>query len=103
MMKTFLTIILISIFGSAIASKPDSLRVGLFGQVKIYKPAAEPKQVILFISGDGGWNLGVVDMAIAFTGMNAMVVGIDITRYYKNLQKTVSECYYPASDFENLK
>ena len=102
MMKTFLTIILISIFGSAIASKPDSLRVGIFGQVKIYKPAAEPKQVILFISGDGGWNLGVVDMAIAFTGMNAMVVGIDITRYYKNLQKTVSECYYPASDFENL-
>jgi type IV secretory pathway VirJ component len=102
MKKTFLTIILISIFGSIIAIKPDSLNIGVFGQVKIYKPVAEPKQLILFISGDGGWNLGVVDMAIAFTGMNAMVVGIDITRYFKNLQKTVSECYYPASDFENL-
>jgi type IV secretory pathway VirJ component len=102
MTKILLTILLLTTFASAIASKPDSLNYGIFGQVKIYKPASEPKQVILFISGDGGWNLGVVDMAIAFTGMDAMVVGIDITRYYKNLQKTVSECYYPASDFENL-
>lgn len=93
---------LIFLTGSAIASKPDSLNYGLFGQVKIYKPVSEPKQVILFISGDGGWNLGVVDMAIAFEGMDAMVVGIDITTYFRNLQKTVSECYYPASDFENL-
>jgi type IV secretory pathway VirJ component len=102
MTKAFLTILLITTFASAIASKPDSLNYSIFGQVKIYKPASEPKQVILFISGDGGWNMGVVDMAIAFTGMDALVVGIDITRYYKNLQKTSSECYYPASDFENL-
>ncbi|HEY5469476.1 MAG TPA: AcvB/VirJ family lysyl-phosphatidylglycerol hydrolase [Bacteroidales bacterium] len=102
MIKTLLTLILVLLFSSAIASKPDSLKVGSFGVVKIYKPVSEPTEVILFISGDGGWNLGVVDMAIAFSGMNAMVVGIDITRYYKNLQKTNSECYYPASDFENL-
>jgi type IV secretory pathway VirJ component len=101
-MKSLVALILIFLSGSAVASQPDSLKVGIFGQVKIYKPVSEPSQVILFISGDGGWNLGVIDMAIAFTGMNAMVVGIDITRYYKNLQKTTSECYYPASDFENL-
>lgn len=102
MTKSILTLILIFLTGTAFAAKPDSLKVGIFGTVKIYKPASEPKQVVLFISGDGGWNLGVVDMAIAFAGMDAMVVGIDITQYYKNLQKTTSECYYPASDFENL-
>ncbi len=102
MTKTILTSLLIVLTGTAFASKPDSLKIGIFGTVKIYKPVSEPKQVVLFISGDGGWNLGVVDMAIAFTGMDAMVVGIDITQYYRNLQKTSSECYYPASDFENL-
>ena len=102
MTKTLITFILIVLTGTAFASKPDSLKIGIFGTVKIYKPASEPKQVVLFISGDGGWNLGVVDMAIALAGMDAMVVGIDITQYYKNLQKTSSECYYPASDFENL-
>ena len=75
MMKTFATLIFIILTGSAIAGQPDSLKVGIFGQVKIYKPASEPQQFILFISGDGGWNMGVVDMAIAFSGMNAMVVG----------------------------
>ncbi len=101
-MKFTLIFILLLLAGTTVANQPDSLKVGIFGQVKIYKPASEPQQLILFISGDGRWNLGVIDMAIAFTRINAMVVGIDITRYYKNLQKTVSDCYYPASDFENL-
>lgn len=102
MTKPLVALLLLFLTLTAIATPTDSLKVGIFGQVKIYKPLSEPSQVILFISGDGGWNLGVVDMAIAFTGMNTMVIGIDITRYYKNLQKSASECYYPASDFENL-
>jgi len=41
-------------------------------------------------------------MAKLFSDMNAMVVGIDIVTYFKNLRKSAVKCYYPASDFENL-
>jgi type IV secretory pathway VirJ component len=41
----------------------DTLKLPTFGQVVVCRPASPPMQVVLFISGDGGWNLGVVSMA----------------------------------------
>src|SRR5437764_3090715 len=51
------------------------LSFGRFGPVAIYRRAPHPKNVVLFISGDGGWNLGVIDMAEALAGLDALVVG----------------------------
>jgi type IV secretory pathway VirJ component len=75
---------------------------GLFGTVHIYKKPETPKQVVLFISGDGGWNLGVVDMARSLAELDSMVVGIDITHYIKELNKSEQSCSYGAADFEAL-
>jgi type IV secretory pathway VirJ component len=80
----------------------DSTWFGIFNKVKVYRGSPDPAAVVLFISGDGGWNQGVVDMARILASMDAFVVGIDIVRYYAALRKTGHECYYPASDFENL-
>jgi hypothetical protein len=41
----------------------DSIQYANFGYIAIYKPKADPDELVLFISGDGGWNLGVIDMA----------------------------------------
>lgn len=87
---------------SANANVSDSLQYGVFGKLKIYQSSVVPKELVLFISGDGGWNQGVIDMANNFVAMDAMVVGVDIRTYLKNLQKSKSPCYYPAADFENL-
>jgi type IV secretory pathway VirJ component len=103
MKKILILLVLLHLLPSkALPSGVDSLVYGAFGKVYIYKPAAEPAAIVLFVSGDGGWNEGVVDMAGIMSSMNAVVIGIDIVRYYKNLRKTAVKCYYPASDFENL-
>lgn len=83
-------------------AEETSLRFGPFGEVSLYRPPAPPAQVVLFVSGDGGWNKGVVDMARALTGLNALVVGIDINVYLDNLGKSASHCAYSAADFEAL-
>ncbi len=57
---------------------------------------------MLFVSGDGGWNLGVVDMARELARLDALVVGIDITHYLRNLASGPEKCTYPAADFEAL-
>src|SRR5579863_9354834 len=33
-----------------------------FGKVSVYRPRGEPREVVLFLSGDGGWTLGVLTM-----------------------------------------
>ena len=79
-----------------------SLSFGKFGKVFVYSQNPHPSNVVLFVSGDGGWNQGVVDMAKTLSSLDAIIVGIDITRYLRNLQNTSETCLYPSSDFEEL-
>ncbi|HEY0720867.1 MAG TPA: AcvB/VirJ family lysyl-phosphatidylglycerol hydrolase [Gammaproteobacteria bacterium] len=79
-----------------------TLAVPRFGTVHLYQPATAPKHVALFISGDGGWNLGVVGMARALTELQTLVVGIDINHYLQSLARSNSRCDYAAADFEAL-
>lgn len=84
-------------------SDPPSevLSVSGFGQVSVYAPRTAPSEVVLFVSGDGGWNLGVIPMAETLRDRGALVVGIDIRRFVKTLEST-SSCAYPAGDLERL-
>lgn len=80
----------------------SSLAFGRFGEIALYSPRGEPAQVVLFISGDGGWNLGVVDMARELERLDALVVGVDIRRLLKSIEAGGDACAYPAADFEAL-
>ena len=40
-----------------------------FGAVTVYIPEGAPRGVAIFLSGDGGWELGVVGMARALAAM----------------------------------
>jgi type IV secretory pathway VirJ component len=77
------------------------MRVPTFGTVTIYRGPNPPQQIVLFVSGDGGWNLGVVDMARRLRDAGALVVGIDIRQFMKSLEASGS-CAYPAGALEEL-
>jgi type IV secretory pathway VirJ component len=83
------------------AGQPPTLTVPAFGRVVLYAPPRPPDQVVLFISGDGGWNLGVVSMAERLRDLGALVVGIDIRTFLKNLE-SAKGCAYPAGALEEL-
>jgi len=88
--------------GMQAATWPDSLSYGAFGTVKIYKPKGVPTGVILYLSGDGGWNAGVVDMTENIVTEGAFVIGIDIRHYRHHLRVDKTQCIYPAGDLEML-
>jgi len=75
---------------------------GRFGQVSVYRGAAEPRDVVLFLSGAGGWNLDVVTMASLLADKGAVVAGIDIRHYLHELEQASEKCVSPDVDFENL-
>jgi type IV secretory pathway VirJ component len=79
-----------------------AMTFGRFGTVTVYDPPARPSRVVLFVSGDGGWNLGVVDMARRIAATGALVVGIDIRSYLRRLEASTESCVYPGADFEAL-
>ncbi len=86
----------------SLAHTEDSLRFGRFGKIFLYREKPQPAHVVLFVSGDGGWNLGVLDMAQALAHLDALVVGVDITHYLRQLEGADDQCAYPAADFEAL-
>jgi type IV secretory pathway VirJ component len=86
----------------AAAGAAETLTYGRFGQVAIYRKTPHPASVVLFFSGDGGWNLGVVDMAETLSQMDTLAVGINLPRYLKALEAGNESCSYPASDVELL-
>ena len=75
---------------------------GRFGSISIERGDGEPRDAVLFLSGDGGWNLGVVSMARRLADKGAVVAGIDIRHYLAQLEKSSEKCVSPAADFENL-
>jgi type IV secretory pathway VirJ component len=88
--------------GAAAAAPPETLTYGRFGTITLYRSAGEARDVVLFVSGDGGWNLGVLSMAERLAAKGAIVAGIDIRHYLAELEKSADKCVSPAVDFENL-
>ncbi len=100
-MRKWLLLAILLASGHASAAD-EKLEFGGFGAVTLYRESAHPAHVVLFVSGDGGWNKGVVDMARQLSALDSLVVGIDINHYLKRIAASGASCTYAAADFENL-
>jgi type IV secretory pathway VirJ component len=93
---------LVLIIESGAATPSDSVSIAPFGKVFIYKHTNTPENVVIMISGDGGWNLGVTGFSQTFSEMNCLVIGVDVQRYFKELRQRTEDCYRVVSDFVQL-
>ena len=73
-----------------------------FGKVSVYRGRGTPREVVLFLSGDGGWTLGVLSMTQRLVERGAIVAGIDNSHYLAELERSPDKCVSPAVDLENL-
>jgi type IV secretory pathway VirJ component len=88
--------------GSAAVTTLDSLTVPVFGKVFIYNRTTTPQNVIIMISSNAGWKAGAISFSETFSEMNSLVIGVDISRYFKELKTRSDECYNVATDFVQL-
>ena len=72
------------------------------GTVTIEQPAGMPRQVVIFLSGDGGWNKGVVDMARHLVAEGALVAGVDVTQVDRLAGNSRARCVGSAGMLEGL-
>lgn len=91
---------------SAVAARPameeQQVTFGRFGSVTLYHELPRSDKVAIFLSGDGGWNKGVVDMARILARQGVLVVGVDIRHFEHRLNAAKERCNYPAADLEAL-
>lgn len=72
------------------------------GTVTIEVPAGTPRHVVIFLSGDGGWNQGVVAMARHLTDDGALVAGVDVTEMERQARDSHAGCVSAAGMLEGL-
>lgn len=73
-----------------------------FGKLMIYQAADEPKGVLLFVSGVGGWNAELAAVARELAKLDYVVAGVDLDLYLSRLERAESPCSDPAADFDRL-
>jgi len=77
------------------AHDPKATRIIAYpgiGDVTIYAPQGPARGMALFLSGDGGWNLGVWDMAHTAAELGYWVAGFSTPAYLKALEASSGAC-----------
>ena len=74
------------------------------GEVYVYLPKTidDNTDVILFASGDGGWEPRVVDMVVRLQALGKIVIGFSTPEYLKRLDASSLKCAYPPQELEAL-
>jgi type IV secretory pathway VirJ component len=88
--------------GETTAAGSQIIKYGRFGDVTVYRPSGEPRDVVLFLSGGGGWEPGVAEMAQRLAGKGALVAGINSRRYMAEMENASEKCISTPVDFENF-
>ena len=75
---------------------------GLFGNVHVAAPAGEPKRTIVFVSDKNGWDARAEALASALSDDGALVLGVDLPAYVKEMLSINDKCSYPAAHVEEM-
>lgn len=70
--------VLILLSAMPVAANEETFSFGQFDKVTVYRGDGELDRIVMFFSGDRGWNLGVIDMSKNLVEENSLVIGIDI-------------------------
>lgn len=80
----------------------ETLSHGRFQNLAVYRPGGEVQRVVLFLSGEQGWNAQLSRSAQLLASQGALVAGIDSRALFADLERDGAECVFPDGDLENL-
>ncbi|MDN3673280.1 hypothetical protein QWY99_09485 [Flavobacterium branchiarum] len=86
--QILVTLLVLICFQEAVfATQKDRLAYSGFGYLTLYKPTKTVSNVIICISGDGGWNSGIEGIALHLKNENTLLIGVDIRQVFKSMKK----------------
>lgn len=67
----------------------------LFGRISVFRPAGQPRATALFLSGDGGWNVGTANIARDLAQHGILVAGVSTPVLMASLERSGAKCINP--------
>lgn len=86
----------------AAAQAAETLQYPGLGTVAVERPGGEARSFAIFLSGDGGWNQGVVAMARHLAADGVLVAGVDVTQMARTQAGGPGSCVRSAELLEGL-
>ena len=99
-LKLVATLALLAATLPAAATEP--VHFGLFGTIHTATPSGEPKRTVVLVSDSDGWNARAEDLAVGLAADGALVFGVDLPAYLKQLESINDKCSFPAAHFEEM-
>jgi type IV secretory pathway VirJ component len=75
---------------------------GRFGMVSLLKPERTPDAMVFVFSDLEGWSAAYDGVARTLAGMGAVVVGVDLPQYLRNLAASKDGCHYVIAEIEDM-
>jgi type IV secretory pathway VirJ component len=75
---------------------------GLFGNVHTAIPSGDTKRTVVLISDAAGWNARAEVLAAALAADGALVFGVDLPAYLKQMEAINDKCSFPAAHIEEM-
>jgi len=95
--------LLLTVVGVADAETvAETLETPEFGQLTIERTTDEPKGIVLFASGPGGWNADLTTVAREIADQNYVVAGIDLNAWLARLDHSEAVCIDLSAEFDRL-
>ena len=91
-----------ALMASCARDATEVLAHGRFKTVTVYHPDGNVHEVVLLLSGDGGWQPDTDRMAKVLQAHGALVLGIDEPALLASFTQGKSQCFFADGDLENL-
>ncbi|MGB2682607.1 MAG: AcvB/VirJ family lysyl-phosphatidylglycerol hydrolase [Candidatus Competibacter sp.] len=80
----------------------ETLDDAAFGKLTVYRATDEPKGVLLFASGAGGWTPDLLAAAKEMAALDYVVAAIHSADYLSRLERSDAACVDLSADFDRL-
>lgn len=100
--RTILKIALLLTLAQAAHAATTPVHFGLFGTVHTATPTGEVRRTVLLVSDTGGWDARAEALAVGLADDGALVFGVDLPAYLKQMESINDKCSFPAAHFEEM-
>lgn len=97
-----LTIFLLVVPAAWAEPAEETLDNPTFGKLMLYHASDEPKGVVLFVSGSGGWNSDLATAARQIADLDYVVAGVDVDGYLARIAQSTAACTDLSADLTQL-
>jgi len=73
-----------------------------YGAVPVFRPAGEPSQVVILLSGDQGIGSRETEVGNALAAAGALVFALDVPHYIESVVQAKAKCLYPGTEIHQL-